>query len=88
MKNTIEEYVYYPQGVCSSRFTFKIKDDIIEDVRIDDGCDGNLKGISCLLKGMPVDEVIEIFQDIKCDEKSTSCPDQIACALRKLKEKS
>jgi len=88
MKKTIEEYVYCPSGVCSSRFTFKIKDDIIEELRIDDGCEGNLKGISLLLTGMNIDRVIEVFQGIECEEKSTSCPDQIACALRELKEKS
>ena len=46
------------------------------------GCNGNLKGIGCLLKGRSVDEVIETLSGVKCGNKPTSCPDQIACALK------
>lgn len=72
---------YRPQGVCSRLFTIQVEDDIIQSVEIVGGCDGNLKGIASLLRGMPVAEAIERMRGICCGRKATSCPDQIARAL-------
>lgn len=76
------KYTYYPQGVCSRKIELEIVDDIIENVQFTGGCNGNLKGISALIKGMEVDEVIAKCEGISCNGKPTSCPDQLAQALR------
>lgn len=73
---------YTPQGVCSRAFTIQVEDGAIRSVQIVGGCDGNLKGISSLLRGMPVDEAIRRLEGIRCGGKPTSCPDQIAQALK------
>lgn len=75
---------YKTSGVCASNIEVVVSNDIIEDVKFVGGCDGNLKGIVNLVKGMKVDEVIEKLQGISCKTKSTSCPDQLANALRQL----
>ena len=75
-------FEYIPQGVCSKHYVFDIEDDIIREVRITGGCPGNLQGISCLLAGMNVHDVIAKFDGILCRGKPTSCPDQIAQALK------
>ena len=76
---------YRPQGVCSRLMEIEVEDDKIVSVAVTGGCDGNLKGISSLLKGMPVDEAIERMQGIRCGWKPTSCPDQLSIALRQFK---
>lgn len=73
---------YTPQGVCSRAFTIQVEDHIIQSVQVVGGCSGNLQGISSLLKGMPVDEAIRRLEGIRCGMKPTSCPDQIAQALK------
>ena len=83
----MEEFTYMPSGVCSSKMTFKINNNIIEDFEVIGGCNGNLKGIKELIKGMNIDEVINKLDGIKCGFKNTSCPDQIASALKYYKEK-
>ncbi len=75
---------YTPRGVCSKLITVEAEDGVIRDVRVMGGCNGNLQGISSLLKGMPVDQAIERLEGIRCGNKPTSCPDQIACALKQL----
>ncbi len=81
-------YTYTPRGVCSRRMVVELSDDgIIESVRIDGGCNGNLQGISRLVQGMKAEEAIERMEGISCGFKSTSCPDQLAQALRKALEK-
>lgn len=75
--------VYKPKGVCSQLMTIDVENDIIKKVEIKGGCSGNLQGISKLLVGMPVKEAIEKMEGIRCGNKSTSCPDQLAQALRK-----
>lgn len=76
------EYRYKPNGVCSSEIIFNIdENNIIQDLKVIGGCNGNLKGISELVKGMNVDDVIRKLSGIACGYKSTSCPDQIAKAL-------
>lgn len=81
-------YTYTPRGVCSRRMTVELSDDgVIENVRIDGGCNGNLQGISRLVQGMKAEEAIARMEGISCGGKPTSCPDQLAKALRKALEK-
>lgn len=73
---------YTPRGVCSRFFTIEVEDGVVQSVQIAGGCDGNLKGIASLLRGMPVEDAIQRMEGIRCGGKATSCPDQIAHALR------
>ena len=83
----MKQYTYYPQGTCSSRIDFMIDDeDVLRDVQFTDGCNGNLQGISALVRGMKVSDVIGKLQGIRCGYKNTSCPDQLATALREAME--
>ena len=79
---------YTPRGVCSRQMTVEAEDGIITDVQVLGGCDGNLKGLMSLLKGMSVEQAISRLEGIRCGMKATSCPDQLAQALRKLQEQS
>lgn len=79
------KYTYNTKGVCSSTITFEIENDIVTSVQFVGGCNGNLKGISSLVVGMKVDDVIERLNGIRCGFKSTSCPDQLAKALAAVK---
>ena len=76
---------YRPKGVCSQLMDIDVEDGKIESVKVTGGCSGNLQGISSLLKGMDVDEAISRMEGIRCGFKSTSCPDQIAQALKQYK---
>ena len=76
---------YKPKGVCSQLMDIEVEDGKIESVKVTGGCSGNLQGISSLLKGMDVDEAISRREGIRCGFKSTSCPDQIAQALKQYK---
>jgi uncharacterized protein (TIGR03905 family) len=78
-------YSYKTSGTCSVKIDFEVNDDIVTGVRFYGGCNGNLKGISALVEGMEISQVIEKLQGIKCGFKSTSCPDQLAKALMKFK---
>ena len=73
---------YKTHGVCSSMIHIELDGDKIKDVDFVGGCNGNLQGISSLVKGMKVEDAIEILSGIKCGSKATSCPDQLAKALR------
>mgnify|MGYP002230397939 CR=1 FL=1 len=72
---------YRTQGTCSSNIEIEVENDIITDVHFTGGCNGNLKGISSLVKGMKVDDVISRLEGIHCGNKSTSCPDQLCKAI-------
>ena len=76
-----EVFQYRTTGTCSQMIQVKINDGIIEDVDFLGGCNGNLKGIKSLVKGMKIDEVIKRLNGIKCGSKPTSCPDQLAQCL-------
>ena len=76
---------YKTSGTCSTLIDFEVEDDIIKSVAFTGGCNGNLKGISSLVRGMKVDDAIEKLQGIKCGFKNTSCPDQLAHALLQYK---
>ncbi len=75
-------YSYKPKGTCSTNMTFTVENGIIEDVVVEHGCSGNLKGIRSLLKGMRVEDAISKLDGIRCGYKNTSCPDQIAQGLK------
>ncbi len=78
------KYTYTPRGVCSRRMTVELDDaHVIEKVTVEGGCSGNLQGISKLVVGMKAEEAIERMEGISCGGKPTSCPDQLAKALRK-----
>ena len=82
------QYVYNTQGTCSKQIIIDVDDDgIIENVTYIGGCNGNTKGISSLVKGMKMEDVIEKIQGIQCGFRPTSCPDQLATALKQIKEK-
>lgn len=73
---------YKPQGVCSRLIEFDIENNKVRNVGFVGGCNGNLQGISHLIEGMDVDEAISRIEGIRCGYKSTSCPDQLAKALK------
>ncbi len=78
----METISYRPRGVCSQKMEIDVEDGVIQAVRVLGGCSGNLKGISSLLKGMDVEEAISRLEGIRCGMKPTSCPDQLAQALK------
>lgn len=73
---------YRPKGVCSRLMRVEVEDGIIRQVEVQGGCSGNLQGISRLLVGMPVQQAIERMEGVRCGGKPTSCPNQLAKALR------
>ena len=75
---------YHPKGVCARQMTFEVEDGIVKSLRVQGGCHGNLQGISKLVVGMKVEEVIARLEGIRCGFKPTSCPDQMAQALKTL----
>lgn len=79
------QYKYRTKGTCSQEITFEIEDGKVKNVRFLGGCNGNLKGIGSLVEGMEVDEVITRVEGIQCGMKPTSCPDQLAQALKAAK---
>ena len=78
------KYEFTPHGVCSKKIYIDVEDGIVNDVQFVGGCNGNLKGIGALVKGMSVEDVIERLEGIRCGMKSTSCPDQLSAALKEL----
>ena len=78
--------VYKTHGVCSSAIEFEVKDGKVTGVRFVGGCSGNTQGIAALVEGMPLDEVVKRLEGIKCGSRPTSCPDQLAKALKKVAE--
>ena len=77
---------YKTKGTCSREIVFEIENNKIQNVTFIGGCNGNLKGIGALVEGMDIDDVIARVEGIKCGMKSTSCPDQLAQALKAAKE--
>lgn len=78
-------YTYKTSGTCSTLIEIDIENGIINSVKYTGGCNGNLQGVSRLVKGMRVDDVIEKLDGIRCGFKPTSCPDQLARALKQYK---
>ena len=77
---------YRPKGVCSQLMSIDVEDGIIEKVEVRGGCSGNLQGISRLVEGMEIREAISRMEGIRCGFKPTSCPDQLAKALKQCLE--
>lgn len=77
-------YEFTPNGVCSRKMLIEVEDGIVKDLKVVGGCNGNLQGISSLVKGMKIDEVIKRLEGIHCGPRPTSCPDQLAQALKQL----
>ena len=73
------------RGTCATELKFTIKDGIMHNVRFVGGCDGNLKAVMRLVEGRPADEVASILSGIRCGRKSTSCPDQLAKAIERVR---
>ena len=78
----METITYQPRGVCSRHMEIDVDNGIIQAARVQGGCSGNLQGICSLLKGMRVEDAIARMEGIRCGSKATSCPDQLAQALR------
>lgn len=76
------QYEYKTKGTCSQRILFDIQDGKVWNVQFIGGCNGNLQGISKLVEGMDVNDVVEKIKGIHCGMKPTSCPDQLATALQ------
>ncbi len=76
------QITYTPRGVCSKQMIVDAEDGVIKSVKVVGGCNGNLQGISRLVVGMPVEEAISRMEGIDCNGKGTSCPDQLAQALK------
>ena len=79
------QYTYRTKGVCSQVITFEVENNKLSNVQFFGGCNGNLKGIGALVEGMDIDDVIARVEGIKCGMKQTSCPDQLAAALKAVK---
>lgn len=82
----MEEYNYQPKGVCSTNMRILLQGDVIKKVEITDGCAGNTAGVSKLVEGMTIEEVIKKLKGIPCRNRGTSCPDQLAKALEQIKQ--
>ncbi len=76
------EFSYKTKGVCARTIHIETEDGIVKRVKFEGGCNGNTQGIATLVEGMPVKEVIKKLENIKCGFKGTSCPDQLAQALK------
>jgi uncharacterized protein (TIGR03905 family) len=79
------QYSYKTKGTCSREILFEIEEGKVKNVQFIGGCNGNLKGIGALVEGMDADEIIARVEGIQCGMKSTSCPDQLAQALKAAK---
>ncbi|MDE7413758.1 MAG: TIGR03905 family TSCPD domain-containing protein [Muribaculaceae bacterium] len=83
------KYTYSTTGTCSRSIEIETEDkdgvEVLKDVKFTGGCNGNLKGIGALAKGLPIEEVIQRLEGLTCKDKPTSCPDQLARALKEMK---
>lgn len=73
---------FYTKGVCAKNIEFELDGDIVKNVKFNGGCNGNLKGIATLVEGLKVEDVIKKLEGLTCNNKETSCPDQLAKALK------
>ena len=78
------QYEYKTKGTCSQRIFFDVEEGKVKNVQFVGGCNGNLKGIAALVEGMDVADVIARVEGIRCGMKATSCPDQLAKALKEV----
>jgi uncharacterized protein (TIGR03905 family) len=84
MKGTkqMKNFTYQTKGVCSRAIDIEIENGIVAKVTYHGGCSGNTQGVAALVQGMKVEEAVERLSGIRCGMKSTSCPDQLATALK------
>ena len=82
----MKHFTYKPAGVCSRMIDIDVEGNTIIKVTFTGGCSGNTQGVARLAEGMQVDEAIRRLSGIRCGFKDTSCPDQLARALKKLRE--
>ena len=75
---------YKTKGVCARNILIDVEDGIVKNVKFDGGCNGNTKGVAVLVEGMKVEDVIKKLEGIKCGFKNTSCPAQLAEALKQI----
>ena len=83
----MEKITYIPRGVCSRKIDIEIEDGIIISAKYTGGCAGNTQGVAALIAGMSVEEAIKRLSGIRCGFKPTSCPDQLATALKEYIQK-
>ena len=76
------EYTFIPKGVCSRKISFELNDGIVSNVRFAGGCAGNTQGLAALIEGMKAEDVVARLSGIRCGFKRTSCPDQMAEAIK------
>ncbi|MDO4489862.1 MAG: TIGR03905 family TSCPD domain-containing protein [Lachnospiraceae bacterium] len=74
--------VYKTKGVCASAISFEVEDGKVRNVKFQGGCSGNTQGVAALVEGMDVQDAISRMEGIRCGFKNTSCPDQLAKALK------
>ena len=79
------QYTFKTKGTCAQMISFDVENNKLSNVQFYGGCNGNLKGIGSLVEGMNIDDVISRLEGIKCGRKQTSCPDQLAAALKAVK---
>ena len=84
----MDKISYNTKGVCSRRIDLELEDGMIRSVKFMGGCAGNTQGVAALIAGMSIDDAIARLSGIRCGFKSTSCPDQLATALKEYKEKN
>ena len=82
MQERMNNMVYQTKGVCASQISFDVEDGLVKNVKFLGGCSGNTQGVATLVEGMPVQEVIKRLEGIRCGFKPSSCPDQLAQALK------
>ncbi len=80
------KYTYTTKGVCARMIEIEVENGIVSRVEFTGGCSGNTQGVSRLVEGMEVNEAIRRLSGIRCGFKATSCPDQLACALKQIVE--
>lgn len=79
-------YTFETTGVCAKKIFFDIEDNKVKNVSFEGGCSGNLQGVAKLVEGMDINEVVHKLKGISCGQKNTSCPDQLANALKEFSE--
>ena len=78
--------IYKTKGTCARSIEFEVEDGILKDITFIGGCQGNTQGVAALAKGLPVNEVIDKLSGIQCGVRGTSCPEQLALALKRYQE--
>lgn len=82
----MKQYVYQTRGTCAKQIAFSLDGSVLHDVVFTFGCNGNTQGISKLTEGMDMDKVIDLLSGIDCNGRGTSCPAQLAAALKAVKD--